>query len=340
MRSRALRAIVRQRAPGAAALLGALSFGAAGCTPQDSAPPQAPSASVAQEGSPSAPAPDADASQEDQGGQAIVTYLGNEAVLATGASGRAVLFDPLFHDGAGQYQQLPDDMRADLIAGEPPFDRVEAVFVSHAHADHFVADDVVALLRARPGVRLFAPPQVVSAIGEAQVALGADVLDRVVALDLSPGDASHEIRLASGLTLDAVALPHAGGDRHAEVENIVFRVTLDASSPEPADGAGADSVVRITHLGDAAADRAAFAASQAYWAREATDLALPPYWFYLSDHGQEIMANHMNARAHVGIHAPGHRLAFGEDPRASIDGDIFVTTGEMRRVAGSGATTP
>lgn len=93
-------------------------------------------------------------------------YLANEGVLVrSGAT--TVLFDPLFENSYGQYQLLPDRMQAAIFSGEPPFDDVDAVFVSHAHGDHFSSRLMLDYLRVQPDVRLYAPAQAIAAMRNA-----------------------------------------------------------------------------------------------------------------------------------------------------------------------------
>ena len=73
-----------------------------------------------------------------------------------------ILFDPLYNNGFGTYQMVPDDVRESMFAGTFPFDGVDAVFVSHFHGDHFAADDMLRLMRANAGIRLYAPAQAVA----------------------------------------------------------------------------------------------------------------------------------------------------------------------------------
>ena len=70
--------------------------------------------------------------------EATVMYLANQGVLVT-AGDTGILFDPLFDADFDRFQLVPAELHAAMLAGEPPFDDVAAVFVSHAHADHFSA---------------------------------------------------------------------------------------------------------------------------------------------------------------------------------------------------------
>ena len=67
--------------------------------------------------------------------QTTLRYLGNEGVMVSQGDTR-VLFDPLFNNSFGQYQLVPDNVRESIFAGAPPFDGVDAGFISHHHDDH------------------------------------------------------------------------------------------------------------------------------------------------------------------------------------------------------------
>ena len=71
-----------------------------------------------------------------------VMYLANEGVMVSRGDTR-ILFDPLFNESFGQYQLVPDTMRAAILAGEAPFDGIDAVFISHYHDDHFSVPDML-----------------------------------------------------------------------------------------------------------------------------------------------------------------------------------------------------
>ena len=191
-------------------------------------------------------------------GAATAQYLANAAVLVTNG-GTKVVFDPLFRNDFGSYERVPDAMERALFAGEPPFDGLDAVFVSHYHEDHFSAIDVLRLLEARPDVRLYAPAQAVAGMREIASARLDAVIGRVSAIALQYQDAP--VSLAHGpLLVEAVRVPHSGWPaRQQQVENIAFRVTLDTETT-------------VVHLGDADASDAHFARDSAHWSRRRTDV--------------------------------------------------------------------
>ena len=162
-------------------------------------------------------------------GAAIAQYLANAAVLVTNG-GTKVVFDPLFRNDFGSYERVPESMERALFAGAPPFDGLDAVFISHYHEDHFSAIDVLRLLETRPDLRLYAPTQAVAGMREIASARLDAVIDRVNAIALQYRDAPVSLEHGT-LLVEAVRVPHAGWPaRQQQVENIAFRVTLDAET--------------------------------------------------------------------------------------------------------------
>ena len=247
-------------------------------------------------------------------------YLANEGVLIAHGDTR-VLFDPLFRESFGHYELLPADARAALFAGEPPFDGIDAVFISHHHDDHFDPADVRDYLRAQPDVHLYAPRQAVDALhAVSNPDTDAALLARMTAVDLATGDAPQRFR-ASGLLIDVVRIPHSGWPlRHAGVQNLAWRVTLDDD-------------LTVLHLGDADTDGEHFARDAAHWDERHLELALPPYWFFLSPSGRAVLDTRLRPDVAIGIHVPA---AVADDPAAreeSLRGvDLFTRPGETRRI--------
>ena len=242
-------------------------------------------------------------------------YLGNEGVMVS-VAGHKVLLDAFYSQSFATYTLVPDRLMADMINGRPPYHDVAAVFISHVHGDHFSVAPLLKFLEAQPQVQVFAPAQVYERLQAAGVS--AQVLARIQAFDLAPGDAPRSVAFA-GLEIDVAALPHAGGERMAEVRNLIYRVSLDAQHT-------------FVHLGDAAAQREGFAALEAFWSARDVDTAFPPYWFFADPSGRNLIDEFVAADQVIAIHVPAAARGQGDEWRARLEVDLFTDPGEFRRL--------
>jgi L-ascorbate metabolism protein UlaG (beta-lactamase superfamily) len=246
-------------------------------------------------------------------------YLANEGIMVTHGETK-VLFDPLFNESFGQYRLVPDDMRRALFAGEPPWDGVDAVFVSHYHDDHFSPRDMLELLRKRESIRLYAPAQAVAALREVSATDDEGLFARVTSVALEYGDTPQRVGIP-GLLIEAVRVPHSGWpDSQTHVENIAWRVTLDDHTT-------------VLHLGDADTKDLHFAKHDQYWDQRMPHMAFPPYWYFLSDNGLKVLRERLRPAHSVGIHVPVTipENAAEREPRLQ-DVDLFTRPGETREI--------
>ena len=225
--------------------------------------------------------------QVEQGKRGRVTYLGNEGLMVQRGAHK-ILFDPFFHNDFGFYQKVPDAIKQALMNNEAPYDDVNVLIISHAHGDHFAADEVLTYLQRYPKRTLVAPQQ---AIDQLNALRGADsVQNQLVPVALAFGQApwSGEI---DGLYLDAVRIPHAGWPGRKDVQNLVFRVRLAADAT-------------VMHMGDADPNVEHYLPFTGHWQAVRTDTAFPPYWFFRSLQGRDILNEYINADTHIGVHVP------------------------------------
>ncbi|MCB1590453.1 MAG: MBL fold metallo-hydrolase, partial [Xanthomonadales bacterium] len=210
---------------------------------------------------------------------------------------------------------VPESISAAMLAGDPPYDGIDAIFVSHVHGDHFTAEPAVAYLRAHPEVPLYGSAQTRLAIVEA---VGADdpVLQRVVTVDIGPQDSPRQFEL-HGLIIDVVAIPHAGN--RPEIQNLAWRVTLDGQTT-------------VTHFGDAATVASDFERHADHFAARHSQAAFPPHWFFEDEQGRAIMDRYFNADQIIGIHVPAAAAGHGDALRARLGGDLFTDPGEAREL--------
>ncbi|MDT0596374.1 MBL fold metallo-hydrolase [Glaciecola petra] len=247
------------------------------------------------------------------------TYLANESVLVTNGNSK-VLFDPFFHNNYGQYQLVPAETLKKVFAGQAPFDDIDAIVISHAHGDHFAADEVLRYLSLYPKTKLVAPQQ---AIDELRALTGADkVSSQLYEVKLAFNQAPQQIELGE-MVFEGVRIPHAGWPGRADIENIVFRVTLSNTEADKK-----NENITVMHMGDADANDDHYLPFKAHWQSRETDLAFPPYWFFYQLEGNYILDELINAKQHVGVHVP-----MQVPKRLKETGkDYFSKSGEQRTI--------
>lgn len=245
-------------------------------------------------------------------------YIGNEGVLVVSGETK-VLFDAFYADSYGNYVLVSDQTREALLAGLPPYDGINAVVVSHVHGDHFSAGPTLEYLRANASVVFFGPMQAVDALKALSPPEDAELLKRLVGFDIKPGQQNKSFS-NDDLSLEVVAIPHSGGARMADIDNLVFRVTLNTSPT-------------VLHLGDATTDDSEFNRQQAFWDSRRIDTVFPPYWFYLESEGRAVLENRIRARQVIGIHVPARAMGQGDAWRERLGGDLFTDPGEQRTIS-------
>ncbi len=226
----------------------------------------------------------------DMRASADARYIANQGVMISDGTVK-VLFDPLPLSGFGIYMDVPAEDEAAMMAGSPPYDLIDAVFISHAHRDHFSASRMVEFMNAQTQARLVAPQQALDMMLRDE-SWDPNLMARITAFDMEYGDVPEMITIGD-ITASAVRIPHAGwpAPRRAMVQNMVYRVTL---------GGGAV----VMHMGDADVRREHYAPFAAHWQAKRTDTAFPPYWFLVSTVGTDILYNDMNIDTAIGTHVP------------------------------------
>lgn len=249
--------------------------------------------------------------------------LANAGVLITHGETK-VVFDPVFDQDYDVYELVPDNIERALFDGTPPFDGLDAVFVSHHHGDHFSPSRMLKLMRAHQKLQLFAPAQAIDSLP-----LESDdtsLRQRLHPVDL---DFNGQFEEAIGdIVIEAVRIPHSGWPtRHADVENIAFRVSLDG-------------IATVVHLGDATTDSGFFENHVEYWAERDSHLALPPYWFFLTEDGKRVLDHRIGADKNLGVHVPRNMPDDPENYPSELRGkELLSVPGEERSIsiAGRGA---
>lgn len=217
-----------------------------------------------------------------------ITYLGNEALLIE-ADSQKFLFDPFFSHDFGIYQLVPSTIVNAMKKGEPPFNDVTAVFISHAHRDHFDAMTMVSYLNRFPDTALYASKQAVEQVIMFAQQRKISLSNQLISVSLNFGDLPWQKQNAD-YYVDAVRIPHAGWPARADVENLLFSIKLKNGDT-------------IMHMGDADPDDTHYLPFYKHWQTMELDINFPPYWFFMSAEGRDILQG-IGANENIGIHVP------------------------------------
>lgn len=235
-------------------------------------------------------------------------YLGNSAVLVQ-TEQKKILFDPFFHNDFGIYQLVPETMHSAIMAGAPPYDDIDAIVISHAHEDHFSAYDVAEYLSKFPDTVLVAPQQAIDMLKEYLVPK-----QQLHAFNLD-FKAAPEQQSIKGMQISALRIPHAGWPGRKDVQNLVFRVQLGDN-------------FSAMHMGDADPDDSHYLPYEAFWQEQMTSVNFPPYWFFMSAEGRDILYEILNVKKHIGVHVPKQVPKYLKDS----DYRYFSTPGEVQSI--------
>lgn len=202
-----------------------------------------------------------------------VYWLANEGVLLRSAD-QAVLIDAFVPEPYSIYTALPAPVAADMLAGAAPFDAVDLALVSHVHRDHFQPSFAARYLAANPDVKLVSSPQVVELLEGNHERLYP-----------GPGES---MRVRHGaIEVQLLNLSHGSGPV-AAIQNLGHVVELGG--------------YRVAHVGDAEENDANFARyEQAF---ENLDVALIPYWYFVSDRGRALVNRRLQAPLQIAVHIP------------------------------------
>ncbi|MBN1938412.1 MAG: MBL fold metallo-hydrolase [Candidatus Aminicenantes bacterium] len=153
-------------------------------------------------------------------GPLALTYVANMGVLV--ASGESkVLIDGLFNNKGRSYRVPPPEMLEKIMKGEPPFDGLDLILVTHRHVDHFDADLSVRYLESRSEPLLVAPSDAVEEMRKAS-SDWPRIASRVIPIDLEVGEKT--TKTAAGLPLTMVRTLHG---MSAKTMNLMYLIELD-----------------------------------------------------------------------------------------------------------------
>lgn len=208
-----------------------------------------------------------------------VQYVANEGFLLK-SDDAGVLIDGLFRAGIDPYAKVPPKVLTAAETGVAPYD-VDAVLVSHTHADHFDPASVARHLRRNPKARLLSSQQVVDLV----LALEAGAADRVQAV--TPREGRREAVQAGAAQIDVLRIRH-GHKRNYELHNLGHIIELGGK--------------KVLHIGDAEMNAAHFTPFNLPAAE--IDVALIPFWFLVDEAGRAIVDQHIQPKNLIAVHLP------------------------------------
>ena len=206
-----------------------------------------------------------------------LTYIANEGFLVTGAH-KKVLVDALLREGIPKYYERPSpETRQKMESAQHPFHNVNLVLATHFHRDHFDAGSVAAHLRANPQATFVSVHEATELVHK-EFAASAPENARIRTTTPEYG---HKVALTiSEIPLQVIRL------RHGKFQNTGFLFTVAGK--------------KILHLGDSDGEVSNFDVFDLE--KEQIDVALVPYWYFLSAEGKRVVQEHIRARNVIAFH--------------------------------------
>ncbi len=157
-----------------------------------------------------------------------ITYIANEGFMLESSS-KKILIDALFNNRYNFYAAPSENIRKKIIEDEYPFDKIDIMFVTHMHGDHFNAPLVKDFLNQNPETQFISPKQV-SEILRSQANFNIQLNE----LFLKIGESIDTV--IKKIPMKIIRLVHVG-DYSSNTENFCFLINLDG--------------IKILHFGDA-----------------------------------------------------------------------------------------
>jgi len=217
-------------------------------------------------------------------GQLQVVYLANGGfMLRTGNF--SILIDAFVKDSVEGSEVLPKDVLQMLQDGQKPFDGFVLALVSHNHPDHFHPRVCERFLKSNSQAALMSTPQVVR-----QLTKGArdfkSIRSQVTAIGVPEGEPRALDRGPLNMGVEMIRLPHAGESEGTV--NLAHIVRLGGFT--------------ILHVGDSEPDPEQF--KKLDLASRGIDVAIVPYWFYMSEEGVRIINDLVQPTYEIVCHVP------------------------------------
>jgi len=241
-----------------------------------------------------------------------VHYLGNEALMIQSEQNK-VMFDTFFDKKQKPFISIPNNMSDKIFNQDAPFDKVDNIFVSHYHYDHFDAQDTVTYLKSAPQVKLFAPKQAVNEL-KSQPEY-PKIAKQIISLSLGINDKAKHFEL-NGMQIDILRVAHVFGEKMKGVENIIYRVTMENG-------------LTVMHFGDAETSLDYYEKFKTFFQEKTTHHVFLPHIFAVNEHDENAIKKTFNANSITYMHVP---LSFLSNEMIG-EKDFFVEPNDKRTIS-------
>lgn len=208
-----------------------------------------------------------------------VRYVANAGMLVT-VDARQFLIDAPIREGISPYPISAADERQRLESARPPYDNVDAILITHWHADHFSPAAVAAHLWHNSRALLVSSPQVVERVRADAPSLTSDRLRAVLPV---PGR-SQELTVR-GVPVRVLRIRH-NPSRNFPQQHVGFLI----GDAHP-----------VLHVGDADPKPDNFALLRGL---PKVDIAFLPFWYVMNGSNRRFVTESIAPRRIVAMHLP------------------------------------
>ena len=206
-------------------------------------------------------------------------YLSNAGVLLN-LDNRKILIDALCKPNS-IFKNPTDEITGKIINGQPPFDSIDLMLISHHHEDHFDAEGVSRFILNNKQATVISSAKVISLIKKG---LAPGITGKLIGLESLRH--SEERITVNGLDIIAVSLVHHG-KMFGHVDNYAYLI---------------DGSFKVFHTGDAVASKENY--ENLNLAKYNIDLLLAPFPYVGLISARQVIREYIKPRKIALLHMP------------------------------------
>jgi L-ascorbate metabolism protein UlaG (beta-lactamase superfamily) len=155
-----------------------------------------------------------------------LTYIANCGFLIE-MDNQKIIVDGLFKLGHNHYPTPDTSEQRLLVSNQYPFNNINLILVSHSHEDHFDKEMVWTCMLNNRSAKLICPQQVIDSLS-GNKAIYKKIKKRIIrcTTNLYTSQLIH----VSNIEINACRLPHIGGERFKDTQNIAFLISSKGKS--------------------------------------------------------------------------------------------------------------